>query len=100
MKMTFAKKIGRAALALFLALALFSCQNNVSPVDSTGTGSSVGIGGYTFPDATSVRGKKNSYVYDGYGKANELVLCTSNQVIFMLFVCWDRCQIQCGFIFK
>ena len=73
MKMTFAKKIGRAALALFLALALFSCQNNVSPVDSTGTGSSVGIGGYTFPDATSVRGKKNSYVYDGYGKANELV---------------------------
>ncbi len=73
MKMTFAKKIGRAALALFLALAFFSCQNNVSPVDSTGTGSSVGIGGYTFPDATSVRGKKNSYVYGGEGNAIGMV---------------------------
>ncbi len=65
MKFTFAKKTCRAALALFLALALFSCQNDVSSVDSTGTGSSVGIGGYFFPDATTIVGKKKSYIYDG-----------------------------------
>ena len=65
MKFTFAKKACSAALALFLALALFSCQNDVSSVDSTGTGSSVGIGGYFFPDATTIVGKKKSYIYYG-----------------------------------
>ncbi|MBO7123703.1 MAG: hypothetical protein J6V90_10565 [Treponema sp.] len=70
MKFIFAKKTFYAALALSLALALFSCENNVSSVDSTGTGSSIGIGGYFFPDATHVVGTKNSYVYGWNGKAS------------------------------
>ena len=67
MKSSFAKKAPRAALALLLApllaLALFSCENNVSSIDASGTGTSIGIGGYFFPDATAVRQKKQSYVY-------------------------------------
>ena len=77
MKSPFAKKTTRAALsllfALSLALALFSCQNNVSSVDSTGTGGSIGIGGYFFPNATAVRATKQSYVYGNNGQAWETV---------------------------
>ncbi|MBR5095577.1 MAG: hypothetical protein IK094_00535 [Treponema sp.] len=69
MKFTFAKKISYAVLALILALATFSCENNVSAVDSTGTGFAIGIGGYFFPDATYIAGAKKSYVYKDDGTA-------------------------------
>ena len=76
MKFTFAKKISYAVLASILALALFSCENNVSSVDSTGTGSAIGIGGYFFPDATHVVGTKKSYVYKNDGTAYNGFLTT------------------------
>lgn len=59
-----------SALALVLSLALFSCENNVTSVDSTGTGDSVGIGGYFFPNATTIVGKKKSYIYYGVNGQN------------------------------
>ncbi|MBR5095578.1 MAG: hypothetical protein IK094_00540, partial [Treponema sp.] len=61
----FEKKALVFPLVFLLALALFSCENNVTSVDSTGTGESVGIGGYFFPDATTIVGKKKSYIYYG-----------------------------------
>lgn len=59
------KRFGLLVSAALLSLALFSCENNVSGTDSTGTGTSVGIGGYFFPDATTIVGKKKSYIYYG-----------------------------------
>ena len=61
----FEKKALVFPLVFLLALAFFSCENNVTSVDSTGTGESVGIGGYFFPDATTIVGKKKSYIYYG-----------------------------------
>lgn len=72
MKFTFAKKASYAALALFLALALFSCENSVSSVDTIETVVPVGIGNYFFPDATSVCETEKSYVYGEDGKACEM----------------------------
>ena len=65
MKVKFARKNIFGTLVLLLAVVFFSCQNNVSGVDSTGTGNTIGIGGYFFPDATTVRQKKESHVYCG-----------------------------------
>ena len=72
MKFTFAKKASYAALALFLALVLFSCENSVSSVDTIETVVPVGIGNYFFPDATSVCETEKSYVYGEDGKACEM----------------------------
>lgn len=65
MKKFAAKKIFGLALAAVLALALVSCQNEVTANSPFAEGASVGIGGYFFPDATTIVGKKKSYIYDG-----------------------------------
>ena len=69
MKKFAAKKIFDLALAAVLALALVSCQNEVTANSPFAEGASVGIGGYFFPDATTIVGKKKSYVYGSDGQS-------------------------------
>lgn len=58
MKKMITNRIFSAAFGLLLALSLFSCENTIKGDNS------VGLDSFTFPEATSIRSKKVSYIYN------------------------------------